>query len=68
VRRFGTALTGANGSPVPFDTPCSATFVGTHVLVANQSAIAGDAAHQAILKVYVGERGRAPYLPKGAHF
>lgn len=68
VRRFGTALTGDNGSPVPFDTPCSATFVGKRVLVANQSAIAGDATHQAILSVYVGERGRAPYLPKGAHF
>ena len=32
------ALTGDNGSPVPFDTPCSATFLGTRVLVANQSA------------------------------
>ena len=68
VRRFGTALTGDNGSPVPFDTPCSATFLGKRVLVANQSAIAGDATHQAILDVYVGERGAAPYLPKGARF
>ena len=66
--RFGTALTGDNGSPVPFDTPCSATFLGKRVLVANQSAIAGDASHQAILDVYVGERGRAPYLPKDAGF
>jgi hypothetical protein len=66
VRRFGTALTGDNGSPIPFDTPCSATFLGKRVLVANQSAIAGDASNQAILDVYVGERGRAPYLPKGA--
>ncbi|MEP9363559.1 hypothetical protein ABLE68_11390 [Nocardioides sp. CN2-186] len=68
VQRFGTALTGDNGSPIPFDTPCSATFLGKRVLVANQSAIAGDATHQAILSVYVGERGRAPYLPKGARF
>ena len=68
VRRFGTALTGDNGSPIPFDTPCSATFLGKRVLVANQSAIAGDATHQAILDVYVGERGAAPYLPKGARF
>jgi hypothetical protein len=64
VGRIGTALTGDNGSPIPFDTPCSATFLGKRVLVANQSAIAGDASHQAILDVYVGERGRAPYLPK----
>jgi hypothetical protein len=67
VARFPEVpLTGDNGSPVPFDTPCSATFLGKWVLVANQSAIAGDATHQAILSVYVGERGRAPYLPRAA--
>ena len=60
--------TGDNGSPVPFDTPCSATFLGKRVLVANQSAVAGDASHQAILDVYVGETGRAPYLPRAATF
>jgi hypothetical protein len=59
-------LTGDNGSPVPFDTPCSATFLGTRVLVANQSAIQGDASHQAILAVEVGERGRRPFLPRRA--
>jgi sugar lactone lactonase YvrE len=63
-----TPFTGDNGSPIPFDTPCSATFLGTRVLVANQSAILGDATHQAILAVQVGERGRAPYLPTGAYF
>ncbi|MCW2766006.1 MAG: SMP-30/Gluconolaconase/LRE-like region [Nocardioides sp.] len=63
-----TPFTGENGSSIPFDTPCSATFLGSRVLVANQSAIAGDAAHQAILDVEVGEPGRAPYLPTGAHF
>lgn len=68
VRRFGQALTGDNGSPVPFDTPCSATFQGRRVLVANQSAVAGDASHQALLSVRVGERGRTPYLPRGATF
>ena len=67
--RFPEApLTGNNGSPIPFDTPCSATFHGTSVLVANQSAILGDSANQAILAVEVGERGRAPYLPKQARF
>jgi sugar lactone lactonase YvrE len=61
-------LTGDNGSSVPFDTPCSATFLGTKVLVANQSAIAGDATHQAVLAVEVGENGVPPYLPKRAKF
>ncbi|WP_205473766.1 SMP-30/gluconolactonase/LRE family protein [Nocardioides sp. SYSU D00038] len=61
-------LLGDNGSPIPFDTPCSATFLGTTVLVANQSAIAGKAAHQAILAVEVGETGRRPWLPKRARF
>ncbi len=63
-----TPFTGDNGSRVPFDTPCSATFSGTTVLVANQSAVQGDAGHQAILAVEVGERGRAPYVPQGARF
>ena len=53
---------------MPFDTPCSATFLGTRVLVANQSAIAGDASHQAILDVDVGETGRPAYLPETARF
>ena len=67
--RFPDApLTGDNGSRIPFDTPCNATFHGTRVLVANQSAIFGRTDHQAILSVEVGERGRAPYLPKGAAF
>jgi hypothetical protein len=69
VDRFpDVPLTGDNGSAVPFDTPCSATFLGTRVLVANQSAILGDAAHQAVLAVDVGERGMVPYLPVGAKF
>jgi sugar lactone lactonase YvrE len=67
VERFpDVPLTGDNGSPIPFDTPCSATFLGERVLVANQSALAGDASHQAILDVAVGEAGRPPYLPKRA--
>ncbi len=67
--RFPDApLTGDNGSAVPFDTPCSATFLGTRVLVANQSALQGDASHQAILSVEVGERGVRPHLPATASF
>jgi hypothetical protein len=69
VDRFpDVPLTGDNGSSVPFDTPCSATFLGTRVLVANQSAVQGDAAHQAILAVDVGERGVPPFIPKRAKF
>jgi sugar lactone lactonase YvrE len=65
VARFPEApLSGDNGSPIPFDTPCSATFLGTRILVANQSAVQGDASHQAILAVEVGERGRRPFLPR----
>ncbi len=59
---------GENGSPIPFDSPSNATFHGTSVLVANQSAIQGDASHQAILRVEVGERGRRPFLPRSATF
>ena len=59
--------TGSN-YPEPFDTPCSATFLGSRVLVANQSAVAGDASHQAILDVEVGEPGLAAYLPATASF
>ena len=66
--RFPDApLTGDNGSPIPFDTPCSATFLGTKVLVANQSAIFGDAGHQAILAVEVGERGRRAVPARRKH-
>ena len=69
VDRFpDVPLIGDTGAAIPLDTPCSATFLGTRVLVANQSAIAGDADHQAILAVEVGEEGRAPYLPKEARF
>jgi sugar lactone lactonase YvrE len=58
---------GENGSSVPFDTPSSATFHGTSVLVANQSFF-GNTDHQAILDVEVGERGRRPYLPRSAYW
>lgn len=61
-------LVGENGSEIPFDSPCNATFLGKTVLVANQSAIQGDASHHAVLRVHVGERGVAPYLPKKARF
>lgn len=61
-------LVGENGSEIPFDSPCNATFLGKDVLVANQSAVQGDASHHAVLRVHVGERGLAPYLPRRATF
>ncbi|CAN5392979.1 hypothetical protein BH09ACT12_BH09ACT12_21140 [soil metagenome] len=69
VERFPKVpFTGENGSRIAFDSPSNTTFHGTTVLVANQSAIQGDSSHQAILRVEVGERGRAPYLPRTARF
>jgi len=57
--------TGENGSPVPFDTPSNATFLGRRLLVANQS-FTGNADHHAVLDVWVGERGVPAYLPRRA--
>ena len=62
--RFPQApLTGDNGSPVPFDGPSNATFLGTRILVANQSPVFGNAAHHVILDVEVDEPGAAAYIP-----
>jgi sugar lactone lactonase YvrE len=66
IERIGTAVSGDNGSAVPFDTPSGGTFLGTRFILANQSAIAGDATHQAILDVETGEPGLKPLIPKGA--
>ncbi|WP_182378827.1 hypothetical protein [Nocardioides sp. WS12] len=53
----------ATGSAVPFDSPSNATFLGTRVLVANQSAILGNTSHHVILDVEVGERGAPLFIP-----
>ncbi|HEY3021084.1 MAG TPA: hypothetical protein VGJ32_12880 [Solirubrobacteraceae bacterium] len=57
---------GANGSPVPFDAPSSVRFLGTRLIVANQSYFSGDPSHQAILDVEAGEEGLAPLIPANA--
>jgi sugar lactone lactonase YvrE len=53
---------GENGSPVPFDTPSSARFLGTRLIVANQS-FSGNRDHQALLDVEVGEAGLPELIP-----
>ena len=58
--------TGENGSAVPFDSPSSARFLGTRLIVAQQSYFAGDPAHQAILDVEAGEPGLAELIPRNA--
>ena len=66
LERFPTGPGGDNGSAVPFDNPSSAMFSGRRLLVANQSFIGGDASHQAILDVWVGERGLRELVPPSA--
>jgi sugar lactone lactonase YvrE len=57
---------GANGSTVPFDNPSSARFLGTRLMVANQSYLLADPAHQAILDVEAGEPGLPEHIPANA--
>lgn len=67
VERFPSQpLEGGNGSPVPFDNPSSAMFLGRRLIVANQSFISGDPAHQALLDVFAGERGAPEFIPRRA--
>jgi sugar lactone lactonase YvrE len=54
---------GDNGSPVPFDSPSNASFLGTRLMVANQSFFGGDRTHFAILDVEVGEEGLPELIP-----
>jgi sugar lactone lactonase YvrE len=61
-----TPFTGANGSLVPFDTPSGVQFYGTRLIVANQSALTGTAANQALLDVETGEEGVPEYIPANA--
>jgi sugar lactone lactonase YvrE len=54
---------GDNGSPVPFDSPSSVRFLGTRLMVANQSYFNADRTHQAVLDVEAGEPGLPEYIP-----
>src|SRR4051812_21620226 len=48
---------------VPFDEPSSAQFAGQSLIVTNQSYLAGDTSHMALLEVYTGEAGMPIYVP-----
>jgi sugar lactone lactonase YvrE len=45
-----------------YDTPSSARFLGTRLIVANQSYISGDTNKQAVLDVEVGETGLPEFI------
>ena len=47
---------------MPFDTPSSARFLGTRLIVANQS-FTGNREHQALLDVETGEQGLPELIP-----
>src|SRR5205085_11839947 len=67
IEHFPAApFSGGNGSSVPFDNVSSAEFLGTRLIVANQSYISGNTAHMAILDVETGERGLPIYIPANA--
>ena len=63
IERFPNSPGGGdNGSQIPFDTPSSARFLGTRIIVANQS-FTGDRDNQALLDVEVSEPGLAELIP-----
>jgi sugar lactone lactonase YvrE len=64
--RFGQQYTGTNDSSVPFDSPSGLAFLGTDLIVANQSYAADNQANQALLDVETGEPGMPLYVPPNA--
>jgi hypothetical protein len=65
--RFPAAAgSGENGSSVPFDSPSSAHFLGTRLIVAQQSFFMGDPTHWAIMDVEAGEEGLPELIPANA--
>lgn len=63
LARFGQQYTGVNDSPVPFDSPSGVVFLGSQLLIANQSYFAGDPANQDVLDLETGEPGQPVYVP-----
>lgn len=66
LARFGQQYTGANNSSVPFDSPSGLAYVGTSLVIANQSYFADNAANQALLGLETGEPGAPVYVPANA--
>ncbi len=66
LARFGQQYTGANNSAVPFDSPSGVAFLGTELIVANQSYFADNHANQALLALETGEPGQPVYVPADA--
>jgi hypothetical protein len=66
VTTFGQQYTGANGSPVPFDSPSGVAFLGTQLLIANQSYVADNHANQVLLDLETGEPGQPVFVPADA--
>ncbi len=66
VARFGQAYTGADGSSVPFDSPSGVAFLGTELLIANQSYFADNPANQVLLALETGEPGASVFVPANA--
>ena len=66
LERFPTDTSGQNSSGVAFDSPSSAKFLGTRLMVPNQSYFAGDPNLQTVLDVETGEPGLREFIPPGA--
>jgi sugar lactone lactonase YvrE len=66
LARFGQQYSGTNNSDVPYDSPSGLAFLGTRVLIANQSYFTDSSHDQVLLDLEVGEPGRPVYVPHGA--
>ena len=66
IERFPAGPDGQNGSEAPFDSPSSAKFLGTRLMVPNQSFLAGDPNNQTVLDVETAESGLPEFIPPGA--
>jgi sugar lactone lactonase YvrE len=66
IERFPSGTDGANGSEAPFDSPSSAKFLGSRLMVPNQSYFNDDPSHMTVLDVETGEPGLSELIPAGA--
>jgi hypothetical protein len=66
LARFGQQYSGTNNSPVPFDSPSGVAFLGSELLIANQSYFADSPSNQVILALETGEQGQPVYMPPNA--